>query len=165
MWPEAWPDYEELMAVPTEVNVPLAFLPRVVIAPMQTTMIKANMTAYSTAVGPSSLFKKSATEQARRDNMTGSSFLVKKCQETTYDLLNRSVSCCEGTSRHPPCKQLRVLWAALFRWVRPSLGQTIGLSNAQVRGGPSRTPLTDKQGVWRRWNGNGCGYVGAAPFR
>src|SRR5262245_25600287 len=60
------------MAVPTDVNVALAFLPRVVIAPMQTTIIKANITAYSTAVGPSSAFKKSATEQAKRDNMTGS---------------------------------------------------------------------------------------------
>ncbi len=36
------------------VNVLLAFWPRVVMAAMHTTMIRASMTAYSTAVGPSS---------------------------------------------------------------------------------------------------------------
>src|ERR1700752_1858403 len=41
-------------AVPTDVKVVLALVPRVVIAPMQTTMISASITAYSTAVGPSS---------------------------------------------------------------------------------------------------------------
>jgi len=41
-------------AAPTPSNVLLALLPRVVIAVMHTTMIRANMTAYSTAVGPSS---------------------------------------------------------------------------------------------------------------
>jgi hypothetical protein len=85
-WMETWPYYEELMAVPTEVNVPFAFLPSVVMAPMQTTMIRASMTAYSTAVGPSSAFKKWTTEQAKRDHMTGYSFLVKTCQETTFDV-------------------------------------------------------------------------------
>src|SRR5690349_17522305 len=39
-------------------NVLFAFLPRVVMAAMQTTMIRANITAYSTAVGPSSFFRK-----------------------------------------------------------------------------------------------------------
>src|SRR5262245_22469322 len=38
-------------------NVWLAFEPRVVIAAMQTTMIRASITAYSTAVGPSSFFR------------------------------------------------------------------------------------------------------------
>src|SRR5436309_3408461 len=42
------------MVVPTLVNVLLALLPSVVTAPMHTTMIRASMTAYSTAVGPSS---------------------------------------------------------------------------------------------------------------
>src|SRR5258707_1335916 len=51
-----------LMAPPTEVNVLLAFVPRVVIAVRQTTTIRASMTAYSTAVGPSSRFKKSTTK-------------------------------------------------------------------------------------------------------
>jgi hypothetical protein len=41
------------MEVPTQVKVPSALLPRVVIAPMQTTTMRASMTAYSTAVGPS----------------------------------------------------------------------------------------------------------------
>src|SRR5579871_4316629 len=39
---------------PTVVKVLLAFWPSVVIAARQTTMIRASMTAYSTAVGPSS---------------------------------------------------------------------------------------------------------------
>ena len=45
------------MVVPTLWNVALALLPSVVIAAMQTTIIRASMTAYSTAVGPSSFFK------------------------------------------------------------------------------------------------------------
>src|SRR4051794_782943 len=48
-------------AVPTVVKVCLALVPRVVMAAMQTTMIRASMTAYSTAVGPSSRFMKSTT--------------------------------------------------------------------------------------------------------
>src|SRR5438132_2236452 len=60
---------EELIAVPIEVNVVLAFLPRVVMAPMQTTMIRASITAYSTAVGPSSRCRKSKPKRAIRDNM------------------------------------------------------------------------------------------------
>jgi hypothetical protein len=39
-------------------KVPLVFWPRVMTAAMHTTMMSANITAYSTAVGPSSLFKK-----------------------------------------------------------------------------------------------------------
>ena len=38
----------------TLVNVLLALVPRAVMAVMHTTMINASMTAYSTAVGPSS---------------------------------------------------------------------------------------------------------------
>src|SRR5580698_4183268 len=45
------PDGNEL---PTLVNVPLALVPNVVTAVMHTTMMRASMTAYSTAVGPSS---------------------------------------------------------------------------------------------------------------
>src|SRR4051794_33205737 len=52
----------EPMAVPTLVNVLLALLPRVVMAVMHTTMIRASMTAYSTAVGPSSRLTKSTTK-------------------------------------------------------------------------------------------------------
>src|SRR5207248_2062524 len=47
--------------LPTEVNVLLALLPRVVMAAMHTTMIRASMTAYSTAVGPSSRFRNFTT--------------------------------------------------------------------------------------------------------
>ena len=42
-------------------NVWLAFDPRVVMAAMHTTMIRASMTAYSTAVGPSSFRRKSTS--------------------------------------------------------------------------------------------------------
>jgi hypothetical protein len=47
-----------LTAVPTEVNVVLTFLARLRMAVIQTTMTKASMTAYSTAVGPFSLLRK-----------------------------------------------------------------------------------------------------------
>src|SRR5213082_576194 len=46
------------MVLPTVVNVVLALDPRVVMAAMHTTMIRASITAYSTAVGPSSFFRK-----------------------------------------------------------------------------------------------------------
>src|SRR6185312_3802088 len=46
------------MAEPTKLNVELALLPRVVMAAMQTTTIRASITAYSTAVGPSSFLMK-----------------------------------------------------------------------------------------------------------
>src|SRR5262245_61522263 len=51
--------YEPLIAPfsATFSNVLLALLPNVVIAPMQTTMMSASMTAYSTAVGPSSFLR------------------------------------------------------------------------------------------------------------
>src|SRR6516162_1732986 len=41
----------------TVSNVVLAFCPRAVMVPMHTTMIRASITAYSTAVGPSSAFR------------------------------------------------------------------------------------------------------------
>ena len=77
------------MAAPTEVNVVLALVPSVVMAPMQTTMIRASMTAYSTAVGPSSAFKKSTMEQVKRTSMMGFSFVVRKCQETACNWFSR----------------------------------------------------------------------------
>lgn len=42
----------------TSRNVPLALEPSAEMATMQTTMIRASMTAYSTAVGPSSRLRK-----------------------------------------------------------------------------------------------------------
>src|SRR6185369_1418358 len=45
------------MDEPTKENVLLALLPRVVMAAMHTTTIRASITAYSTAVGPSSAFR------------------------------------------------------------------------------------------------------------
>src|SRR6266403_1156308 len=49
------------MVLPTEVKVLLALEPRAVMAVMHTTIIRASMTAYSTAVGPSSRFRKFTT--------------------------------------------------------------------------------------------------------
>src|SRR5262245_45190158 len=57
------------MLLPTLLNVELALPPRVVIAAMHTTMIRASITAYSTAVGPSSRFRKFTTHWGIRDNM------------------------------------------------------------------------------------------------
>jgi hypothetical protein len=45
----------------TELKVPLMDLPRDVTTEMHATMIKANITAYSTAVGPSSLTRRCRT--------------------------------------------------------------------------------------------------------
>src|SRR5262249_14135853 len=52
------------MRLPTGWKVALALLPRGPVAARQTTMIRANMTAYSTAVGPSSFFRNSTTDSA-----------------------------------------------------------------------------------------------------
>src|SRR5690242_4751529 len=46
---------------PTELNVWLLAAPMAVMAAMHTTTIRASMTAYSTAVGPSSRFRNSTT--------------------------------------------------------------------------------------------------------
>src|SRR5205823_6589343 len=53
------------IAVATPVNVLLAFEPKAVMAVMHTTMMRASMTAYSTAVGPSSRLRKSTTKFLR----------------------------------------------------------------------------------------------------
>jgi len=45
------------MAEDVAVKTPLVFSPSIVIALIATTMIRATITAYSTAVGPSSLLK------------------------------------------------------------------------------------------------------------
>src|SRR5262249_44801919 len=50
----------EPTALPTVENVRFALLPSVAMAAMQTTMINASMTAYSTAVGPSSFLRKAS---------------------------------------------------------------------------------------------------------
>jgi hypothetical protein len=60
------------IALPTLLKVVLALLPSVAMAAIHTTMISANMTAYSTAVGPSSRRKKSTTHNDMRENMVNS---------------------------------------------------------------------------------------------
>jgi hypothetical protein len=57
------------MVLDTEVNVALALVPSEVMADTQTTMMSANMTAYSTAVGPSSRLMKWIKDVDTRDNM------------------------------------------------------------------------------------------------
>src|SRR5436190_509838 len=49
----------DVPADPTDEKVALALVPIAVMAAMHTTMISASMTAYSTAVGPSSFFRNS----------------------------------------------------------------------------------------------------------
>lgn len=51
------------------LNVEDAFEPIAVMATMQTTMIKASITAYSTAVGPSSRFRNATALRANLANM------------------------------------------------------------------------------------------------
>jgi hypothetical protein len=59
-------------ALPTVLKVILALLPRVAMAAMQTTMINASMTAYSTAVGPSSRLRKLTKLEEIQENIINS---------------------------------------------------------------------------------------------
>jgi hypothetical protein len=69
----SWTQLEAVpAAVETLVNVLFALLPKAVTDAMHTTMIKANMTAYSTAVGPSSRFKNSVTQVEKLFNIVPS---------------------------------------------------------------------------------------------
>src|SRR5215467_6057607 len=104
------------MAVPTVVKVLLALVPRAVMATMHTTIIRANITAYSTAVGPSSCFRKRTTALDIRDNMTNL-FLVQRksmCPETSGKFPDPLQATC-------PEKQVEWQgWEALsFRWTTP----------------------------------------------
>jgi hypothetical protein len=62
--------YEPPTAEDTLPKVSLALVPKAVIAAKQMTIIKASMTAYSTAVGPSSVLRKLTKAWAKRENMT-----------------------------------------------------------------------------------------------
>src|SRR5262249_24000340 len=62
-----------LTTFPTYWNVVLALEPSALIAAMHTTMISASMTAYSTAVGPSSRCRKSTSWLENRVHMGHSS--------------------------------------------------------------------------------------------
>src|SRR5438094_1911229 len=73
------------MAEPTLPTVALALVPSAVIAIRQTTMIKASMTAYSTAVGPSSFFRNSTTSLVNRESMTFSFLPEFREQESLQD--------------------------------------------------------------------------------
>src|SRR6266545_5211707 len=66
------PGYEPVvlpMVSLTEENVLLELVPRAVMAAMHTTTISASITAYSTAVGPSSRFRKFTTPRQSLENM------------------------------------------------------------------------------------------------
>src|SRR5438270_14036304 len=58
------------MVLETLVKVLLALVPRAVMAVMHTTIMRASMTAYSTAVGPSSRLTKSTTAREKRESIT-----------------------------------------------------------------------------------------------
>src|SRR6185503_11234771 len=62
--------------LPTYWKVSGALERRPLIAVMQTTMIRASITAYSTAVGPSSAFRNFTTPRFRFDSMTQPSFRI-----------------------------------------------------------------------------------------
>jgi hypothetical protein len=72
------------MLEPTKLNAALAFEPSVVIAAMHTTIINDSITAYSTAVGPSSFFRKETTLRTRLG--MGFSKLVKGANKKTFRL-------------------------------------------------------------------------------
>lgn len=84
-----WPDIQDA-AAPTDVAVfncvfektAETLPPRAVTAAMQTTIIRANMTAYSTAVGPSSFFKNAVSCLATFVIMAFTSKLVVGIQDT-----------------------------------------------------------------------------------
>src|SRR5688500_18845408 len=87
------------MVVATELNVWLALVPTAVMATRLTTMIRASMTAYSTAVGPSSRRRNSTTLCTNFD-MT-----VPLLVEETEAALFPAVRCCPGAAPdqpHPP---------------------------------------------------------------
>src|SRR3954451_10427227 len=62
------------MVLLTLEKVALALVPSAVMATMHTTMIRASMTAYSTAVGPSSRFRKFTTQRLRFESIRTSPF-------------------------------------------------------------------------------------------
>jgi hypothetical protein len=61
--------YDALILLPTVVYVVFALLPRIVTAVMQAMMISASMTAYSTAVGPSSPLRNSTNDLGKYLNI------------------------------------------------------------------------------------------------
>jgi hypothetical protein len=76
------------------VNVLLALEPKALIAEMQTTMISANITAYSTAVGPSSFLRKLTREFVKLDM---DRFLY--CRVLFVFVVARAPSACDGRTK------------------------------------------------------------------
>jgi len=85
------------MVLETLVKVLLALVPRAVMAVMHTTIIRASMTAYSTAVGPSSRFRKLTT--AVRTYSWDSLLWEKKMVLAVRPLLRRGDGSVQSTVR------------------------------------------------------------------
>jgi hypothetical protein len=83
-----------LTALPTYVKVLLALEPRALIAVMHTTIIRANMTAYSTAVGPSSFLRKLTRDFVKLDM---DRFLY--CRVLFVFAIARAPSTCDGRTK------------------------------------------------------------------
>jgi hypothetical protein len=67
MQPCYWVDYEPLSALLVVLKVLLALVPNAVIATRQTTIMRANITAYSTAVGPLSSLTNTKADRTNLD--------------------------------------------------------------------------------------------------
>ncbi len=90
---------QEPSVVVTEVNVPLELEPIELTAVMQTATSNANMTPYSTAVGPSSFARKYLTFR-NKSRMANSSFKVDTiCRYVTLEVAERPAVNCRGRRR------------------------------------------------------------------
>src|SRR6266545_4153151 len=90
------------MAEPTVEKVLLALVPIAVMAAMQTTMIRASMTAYSTAVGPSSFFMNSTTDFVMARMVR--SPVGEKNNRSRIQALCRNPRCGPGPTATPPSR-------------------------------------------------------------
>jgi hypothetical protein len=81
-------NHEEPSVLLTELNVPLMLLPRAPTIETQATTMSASMTAYSTAVGPSSLTTKRCTFEMTPRIVFSSSKRLKKQSSTDPELVN-----------------------------------------------------------------------------
>src|SRR6478752_3782245 len=90
-------------------NVVLAFDPRVVMAAMHTTMMRASITAYSTAVGPSSRFTNSTNFLVRLRMTVSGGILVSYGPSVTIGTgppNDRTLDCLECPTAGPGGKPL-----------------------------------------------------------
>ena len=131
--------------VPTVVKVVLAFWPSVVMAARQTTMMRANMTAYSTAVGPSSRSQKSTTAFLMRDNITNTSS-VGKSASAIAARPNRH------RAKHLPERKGRLSFGACQRTEQEFISVNPDYSPQRAQ----RPQRNDQKGVKEKVNETGC---------